>query len=618
MEMKMPSEHGTAGVLTINLLTDGLSRLDTLPAAELLSATKAELGKSNGRFPAILAERLDQLFAVKCVRALRSTRAPVSDLRELDDLIARVGRERYAEELDSDSRRFYARWKALRGMLSIALSIEEREEQKDKARPVAEADVWAVVAELVLREAAHGIPWSDIKSELEEKGVGPSSKTGFSNLISAMRNAGWLETVSEGRRKRVFPGSRIYSSSVYDAVLNPPHAASGRSSTATRADADAAEFLREVVCLNQGKLIEYDRITSQKCAALSHHIAHAQVRIQAKLPAEESSFRRRQRARSLVDDLDGFLHGTFGAVAQKNFSLLRDYFSSRSETPPRICIKGNWKSHGSLDQSVSTVIRDNDVNYESTTTLDGNSAFARISESGKWCLFNDVPKAAFKGVYTNPRLNAAAIQHLRESEDSKKLEEGTALDHRQWSTCWKDFRADADPRDFYRSTLVIPMTLRNNNVSHAFAETFGAGGANAVGESVDRTVIGFLCLDHVDRNFFNMDFDIAVGYVLADLLSVYLFKWVSVTRFSEDYVAVKTFSAQRVDEQAMVEVEKVRIYFDKEISTPAESLDLKPTFRNALIQLNETLTARHRLSPLNETLTATRRPALKMQAVAGE
>jgi len=60
------------------------------------------------------------------------------------------------------------------------------------------------------------------------------------------------------------------------------------------------------------------------------------------------------------------------------------------------------------------------------------------------------------------------------------------------------------------------MTLWNNDLSEEFKELVNL-------ENVDRTIFDFLCFDHVDVNYFDEEGDVALGYVFADIVSMYIF-----------------------------------------------------------------------------------------------
>ena len=74
-------------------------------------------------------------------------------------------------------------------------------------------------------------------------------------------------------------------------------------------------------------------------------------------------------------------------------------------------------------------------------------------------------------------------------------------------------------------------------------------------KEVDRTIFGFLCFDHVDENYFDQENDVSVGYVFADLLSMYVFTRLIYMEISKTYSKIE----KRLGEQTIpVEIEKLK------------------------------------------------------------
>jgi hypothetical protein len=94
-----------------------------------------------------------------------------------------------------------------------------------------------------------------------------------------------------------------------------------------------------------------------------------------------------------------------------------------------------------------------------------------------------------------------------------------------WVRCWKPIQNGDNPiypehRDCYKATLIIPMTLwgQKARLSPRFLEMLQLKKDDKPG----RFIFGFLCFDHTDRGFFNDDTDVMMGYIAADLLSLYI------------------------------------------------------------------------------------------------
>jgi hypothetical protein len=53
-----------------------------------------------------------------------------------------------------------------------------------------------------------------------------------------------------------------------------------------------------------------------------------------------------------------------------------------------------------------------------------------------------------------------------------------------------------------------------------------------------RLIFGFLCFDHRERNYFEKN-DVAIGYIFADIMSLYFFRTWTLTRLSQVYSETK-------------------------------------------------------------------------------
>ncbi len=67
---------------------------------------------------------------------------------------------------------------------------------------------------------------------------------------------------------------------------------------------------------------------------------------------------------------------------------------------------------------------------------------------------------------------------------------------------------------YYKSTLIVPLSILTKELSDEFRENFGIRGS--------KIILGYLCLDHQNINFFNEKEDLDFSYVVADQLSLYL------------------------------------------------------------------------------------------------
>lgn len=266
--------------------------------------------------------------------------------------------------------------------------------------------------------------------------------------------------------------------------------------------------VQKAVCFNQGAYIQYAFVTAEK---------HRKLKDKYK-----SDQRNASEISLLAKDLVDFINEKFYDNSFENFKLLHAYFNARSGSSPRICIKGNFRSND--QDTVVSVFRDQRVSYNSNADIHSNYGFYNIYKTGTYFLENNIPKAAASGHYYNPRLNNS---YVKEYLSGRKGREVTS-----WSDCWID--GCKDPQSCYRSTLIIPMTLWNNKVSEEFKDLINL-------ENVDRTIFGFLCFDHTDENYFDEEHDVAVGYVFADMMSLYVFTRLVYMEISKTFKSVESW-----------------------------------------------------------------------------
>lgn len=275
---------------------------------------------------------------------------------------------------------------------------------------------------------------------------------------------------------------------------------------------DDLTFIQKAVCYNQAALIEFCFLAGEKHKSLKTYY----------LSGNSKNDMRELQRRS--HDLVNFLNETMLEVSLNNFQLLRSFFSSRSEIPPRVCLKGNFNVRNGQNATIVSLFRDDPVGYDSDVIVEGNSGFHYVRDHGRFYLENNIPAAVVKGDYVNPRLKDLEVK--AEYERS-----GRNLDYvcQEWDNFWEGHVPGVvDDRSFYKSTLIIPLTFWNNQLSSEFKKAVGI-------ENVERAIFGYLCFDHRDLGFFDKVKDVAVGYIFADILSVYIFNRLVYTNISKTY-----------------------------------------------------------------------------------
>lgn len=269
-------------------------------------------------------------------------------------------------------------------------------------------------------------------------------------------------------------------------------------------------FIHKAVCYNQGALAQFFYLAAQKHKALKEGL----------LLDEKDNKGHQARYYELLN----FLNERLLEVSLNNFQFLRSYFSSRSEFFPRVCLKGNFDVKSDTTATIVALFRDNPVGYNSNFSVEGNSGFKFVRDFGRYYLENDIPKATVNGAYLNPRLRVSEVY-------TEYKRSGRNLLHikREWDRFWNGPKQNPkDDPSRYKSTLIIPLTFWNNELSDSFKKAIRI-------EKFERAILGYLCFDHREVNYFDDKIDVAVGYIFADILSIYIFNRLVYTNISETY-----------------------------------------------------------------------------------
>lgn len=314
---------------------------------------------------------------------------------------------------------------------------------------------------------------------------------------------------------------------------------------------------QNAVCFNQSALIQFTYLLAEKHKALKE--------------TRKESPEKSEEIEKYAKELIYFLNSEFHKIVLRNFELLHSYFDDRSEEKPRICIKGNINTHYS--DMVITVFRDSESSYISDYEISENTGFSEIAKTGKYFLCNNLPKLAASGKYSNPRINIDLVK-----KNSRSLSRRTpSLD--EWKKYWKDYESIKDDRSFYKSTLIVPMTLWNNELSEEFKKKINV-------KDIGRTIFGFLCIDHVKEDYFK-EADVRVGYVFADLISHYIFQRSVYTDLSKTFKSI----INEIGGKTLTADNALKDYMSTDAAPVADDLklDLKQTTDNYLFGIDEGL-----------------------------
>jgi hypothetical protein len=230
-----------------------------------------------------------------------------------------------------------------------------------------------------------------------------------------------------------------------------------------------------------------------------------------------------------VLDLQEFLEDGFFDMFSLTYKYITEFYSDRSEIPPRACIKVF------ADEEIVTLFRQPNLNgrKEAGYSAYKNTAFQSIEAGKRFYLCNNIPEAVKGHKYENSRI----IQEKALNYNPDFLTKD--FDDMAWRQCWRsvkyvdevnnDLDVSLKPENCYKSTLVIPMSLNSSDLDDKFIQHF------ELSNKAERLIFGFLCFDHRVTNFFEPNMDENFGYILADTLSLYLILQLTFTRYSSTY-----------------------------------------------------------------------------------
>lgn len=293
-----------------------------------------------------------------------------------------------------------------------------------------------------------------------------------------------------------------------------------------RCDEEISKSIRDFACSHQGEFIQYSFLASE---------FHRKFK-------EEHNSESPDQAKLIQykEDLIKHLNERFATIVQDSFEHMQKFFNGRHKKSPRICLKANYET--GPQKKVITLFREkrNSVGYDSDCAVRENTGFLWTKQNGTYYLCQDICAEAKKGNYRNPRLQKPAVDNYVEDswwQRKKNINANGFYKDTSWQKCWKAQVSDGESvlphyRNCYKSTLIIPLTLRNNTLSAEFIRGFNM-------EDMERTIFGYLCFDHIEKNYFDPIVDVDFGYVYADLLSLYLlarFTYTARSRTFQDFV----------------------------------------------------------------------------------
>jgi len=309
------------------------------------------------------------------------------------------------------------------------------------------------------------------------------------------------------------------------------------------------DLTREVVCYNQGKIVEYyflhDRYQSELASIISKILSSKQIEtdLQSKLI-------------KIYHEYNSTMAEHLNKIVGKNLSFADEYFLNRSTKNVRSCIK-------ILDKNLN-VVDPFRKNEKKKYKYNKNTGFQRLIDHNKKknrYICPNIPEFVAKGNYKNIRIIEECVKKYFESQKTKNvIKEGFKkiffvnnkdnIDD-DWISCWKGYNNEKpNAEDCYKSTLIIPMTFKNNSLSIEFTNYL-----EEHEERRDKTTLGFLCFDHINIEYFNEERDTNFCYKIADLVSLYLLKDF-IAQNNKQYKFIETIVKQ-IEKDSTFDIKKI-------------------------------------------------------------
>ncbi|MBF0307446.1 MAG: hypothetical protein HQL41_17575 [Alphaproteobacteria bacterium] len=281
------------------------------------------------------------------------------------------------------------------------------------------------------------------------------------------------------------------------------------------------EPLRQLICRNQGYLIQY-----QQLAANHHRQMKDAWRDLAAEPGNASDVRRRTLNLAFTR-LCQFLNTYLKRAVEKNFELIVACLA-RPDMPhkPRLGLLAPLDDEG---RELIDLFRDPPVPHRllgREFPSSSSTAFGEVNRRKSYYHCPDVPAALKRGAYRNSRLVDDAAARCEVNSLSSH-------DDPNWCRLWRE----GDAGTCFKSNLVVPVTLANNDFSLLSDDEMKmlVGSNVPQWDELRSCILAYLWMDHVTPDYFSQGHCIDVAYAAADLLSVYLVIRYQYTKYSETF-----------------------------------------------------------------------------------
>lgn len=272
----------------------------------------------------------------------------------------------------------------------------------------------------------------------------------------------------------------------------------------------AAHTIKWAFCHHQGNLLKYTIELAEK---------HKELRI-AMDSLAELDIEARGAYTSDISKILKFIDNHNDSYIKKSYDIFEEaaltFFkmsNAKNKSSPRMGLKMAYKENSSEEDFVTNFGEDRNPYRKAD-----NQGIQHVFNKGEPRLVNDIPTEVRNGTFYSSRLSKHRVIEYKKNHFNNAVQRLKMGVDKKWLECWKDYQVDKPPSIYYKSTLIIPITLQNNNVGPLVKEALAIGDLH----KDDNITIGALCFDHVDKNYFK-GMDINIGFIFADALSLYLF-----------------------------------------------------------------------------------------------
>lgn len=172
-----------------------------------------------------------------------------------------------------------------------------------------------------------------------------------------------------------------------------------------------------------------------------------------------------------VNNLVLYLDTNIQEIITRNIFFMQNYFRGRSKEEPRISVRIS-----TIHQSIPA------YSFDTKSKSDTNIGVSEVLNTGIYFLSNDVSKMQLK-------------QNQTENKNYNK-------------------------KSSFGSLLIVPISMSNNLISDEFRAYFNLD----LGRY--SSLLGLISIDHIEREYFNEDTDVGIGYIFSEflLLNIILYK----------------------------------------------------------------------------------------------